>query len=96
MVINFSSRECALAHVSEAEEEVIQMKNRDTKLFPTSEEAAQIKKKKIQVNLAKEKLKNKRTLFVGNLPVSYTAQVSNFDRRLFVLSLKQQIILSIF
>ncbi|XP_070806893.1 RNA-binding protein 34 [Pituophis catenifer annectens] len=49
--------------------------NRATKLFPTSEEAAQIKKKKIQVNLAKEKLKNKRTLFVGNLPVSYTAQM---------------------
>uniref|UniRef100_A0A8C6VE59 RNA binding motif protein 34 n=1 Tax=Naja naja TaxID=35670 RepID=A0A8C6VE59_NAJNA len=73
-----ANRECALAHVSEAEE-VMQMKNRTTKLFPTSEEAAQIKKKKIQVNLAKEKLKNKRTLFVGNLPVSYTAQIPAED-----------------
>ncbi|XP_026560991.1 RNA-binding protein 34 [Pseudonaja textilis] len=69
-----ANRECALTHVSEAEE-VMQVKNRTTKLFQTSEEAAQIKKKKIQVNLAKEKLKNKRTLFVGNLPVSYTAQM---------------------
>lgn len=60
------------------------MKNRATKHFPTAEEAAQGKKKKIQVNLAKEKLKNKRTLFVGNLPVTYTAQVSSFDNGLFV------------
>ncbi|XP_013908856.1 PREDICTED: RNA-binding protein 34 [Thamnophis sirtalis] len=70
-----ANREYALAHVSEAEEEVIQMKNKATKLFPISEEAAQIKKKKIKVNQAKENLKNKRTLFVGNLPVSYTAQM---------------------
>ncbi|KAM3855944.1 RNA-binding protein 34 isoform 2-T2 [Vipera latastei] len=71
-----ANRECALAHERESgEKEEMQMKNRATKHFPTSEEAAQGKKKKIQVNLAKEKLKNKRTLFVGNLPVTYTAQM---------------------
>ncbi|XP_070590080.1 RNA-binding protein 34 isoform X2 [Erythrolamprus reginae] len=67
-----ANREYALAHVSEAEGEVIQMKNR---LFPGSEETAQMTRKKLRMNLAKEKLKNKRTLFVGNLPVSYTAQM---------------------
>ncbi|XP_039208930.1 RNA-binding protein 34 [Crotalus tigris] len=71
-----ANRECALAHVRESgEKEETQMKNRATKHFPTAEEAAQGKKKKIQVNLAKEKLKNKRTVFVGNLPVTYTAQM---------------------
>ncbi|XP_063162731.1 RNA-binding protein 34 [Candoia aspera] len=75
-----ANRECALAHVTEAGgKEAVQMKNRHfhlaTKHIPSSEEDVQIKKKKIQVNLVKEKLKNKRTLFVGNLPVTYTAQM---------------------
>ncbi|KAM6459905.1 RNA-binding protein 34 [Liasis olivaceus] len=75
-----ANRECALAHVTEAgEKKVMQMKNRHfhlaTKHRSSSEDDAQIEKKKIQVNLAKEKLKNKRTVFVGNLPVTYTAQM---------------------
>ncbi|XP_062980431.1 RNA-binding protein 34 [Elgaria multicarinata webbii] len=77
-----ANRECALDQADEEEEKKeIQikqkLKNRHSHLVAKhfSDEGAGIKKKKSQVNLAEENLKNKRTVFVGNLPVSCTAQM---------------------
>ncbi|KAJ6651301.1 hypothetical protein lerEdw1_021101, partial [Lerista edwardsae] len=77
-----ASRECALDEADEEEEKKEikikqKLKNRlsQTKRLSASDEDAGIKQKKVQINQAKEKLKNKRTLFVGNLPVSCTAQM---------------------
>lgn len=78
-----ASREHALDQADEEEEKKeIQikqkLKNRPSQLtqrLSASDEDAGIKQKKVQVNQAMEKLKNKRTLFVGNLPVSCTAQM---------------------
>ncbi|XP_061480514.1 RNA-binding protein 34 [Rhineura floridana] len=79
-----ASRECVLDEADEEEKKEEQeikqkLKNRHSKLvtkkLSTSDEDAGLKRKKTQVNLAEEMLKNKRTLFVGNLPVSCTAQM---------------------
>ncbi|CAI5770561.1 RNA-binding protein 34 [Podarcis lilfordi] len=77
-----ASRECALDVADEEEEKKeIQikqkLKNRRSKLVSQklSDEDAGLKQKKTQVNLAEEMLKNKRTIFVGNLPVSCKAQM---------------------
>ncbi|XP_066467553.1 RNA-binding protein 34 [Tiliqua scincoides] len=78
-----ASRERALDQADEEEEEKEtqikqKLKNRPsqlTKHLLASDEDARIKQKKVQVNRAEEKLKNKRTIFVGNLPVSCTAQM---------------------
>ncbi|XP_042301939.1 RNA-binding protein 34 [Sceloporus undulatus] len=79
-----SNREFALEQADEEEEEKEikikqKLKNRHSQLvtkYPsTSDEYARIKQKKTQITKAEEMLKNKRTLFVGNLPVSCTAQM---------------------
>nr|XP_020642611.1 RNA-binding protein 34 [Pogona vitticeps] len=77
-------REYALEQADEEEEEKEaqikqKLKNRHSQLIAkclsASDEDAGVKQKKKQVNPVEEALKNKRTLFVGNLPVSCTAQM---------------------
>ncbi|XP_053155532.1 RNA-binding protein 34 isoform X2 [Hemicordylus capensis] len=73
-----ASRECALEQADEEEEKKefkIKQKLRNTKHLSASDEDAGIKHKKTKVNQAEEMLKNKRTLFVGNLPIDCTAQM---------------------
>ncbi|XP_054848215.1 RNA-binding protein 34 isoform X2 [Eublepharis macularius] len=72
-----ASREYALDQTDEDEmkkEKQIKQKLA-SKHLSASDADAGIKQKKMQINPAKEMLKNKRTLFVGNLPISCTAQM---------------------
>ncbi|KAJ7342269.1 hypothetical protein JRQ81_009985 [Phrynocephalus forsythii] len=78
-----TKRECALQQADEEESKEAQvkqkLKNRHSQLIAkrlsASDEGAGIKQKKKQVNSVEEALKNKRTVFVGSLPVSCTAQM---------------------
>nr|XP_056709308.1 RNA-binding protein 34 [Euleptes europaea] len=72
-----ASREYALDKTDEDEmEKERQIKQKlAAKHLSASDADAGIKQKKMQINVAKEMLKNKRTIFVGNLPVGCTAQM---------------------
>ncbi|XP_044276088.1 RNA-binding protein 34 [Varanus komodoensis] len=78
-----ANRECALGEADEEEEKKEaqikqKLKNRRSSLVTGHHSTSDIDtgiKKRAQVNLAAEMLKNKRTLFVGNLPVSCTTQM---------------------
>ncbi|TFK08539.1 RNA-binding protein 34 [Platysternon megacephalum] len=81
-----ANRECALEQADEKEEEKgikvkQKLKNRTsqavTKSLASSANEIDIKqcKKKSQINEAEEMLKNQRTVFVGNLPISCTVQM---------------------
>ncbi|XP_048341924.1 RNA-binding protein 34 isoform X2 [Sphaerodactylus townsendi] len=76
-----ASRECALDQTDEDEvEKERQIKQKlAAKRLSASDADDGIKKKKMQINIAEEMLKNKRTVFVGNLPVSCTAQIPAED-----------------
>nr|XP_042704295.1 RNA-binding protein 34 isoform X2 [Chrysemys picta bellii] len=81
-----ANRECALEQADEKEEEKAikvkqKLKNRTsqavTKSLASSANEIDVKqcKKKSQINEAEEMLKNQRTVFVGNLPISCTVQM---------------------
>ncbi|XP_053877266.1 RNA-binding protein 34 isoform X1 [Malaclemys terrapin pileata] len=81
-----ANRECALEQADEKEEEKgikvkQKLKNRAsqavTKSLASSANEIDVKqcKKKSQINEAEEMLKNQRTVFVGNLPISCTVQM---------------------
>ncbi|KAM9155895.1 RNA-binding protein 34 [Pangshura tecta] len=81
-----ANRECALEQADEKEEErrlkvKRKLKNRTsqavTKSLASSANEIDVKqcKKKSQINKAEEMLKNQRTVFVGNLPISCTVQM---------------------
>ncbi|XP_060099066.1 RNA-binding protein 34 [Heteronotia binoei] len=72
-----ASREYALEQTDEDEmkrEKQIKQKLTSQHLSASDADAG-IKQKKMQINVAKEMLKNKRTVFVGNLPISCTTQM---------------------
>uniref|UniRef100_A0A8D0KND1 RNA-binding protein 34 n=1 Tax=Salvator merianae TaxID=96440 RepID=A0A8D0KND1_SALMN len=80
--LRVANREFALDKADEEEEKKEKqikekLKNRHSQLATKnlSGEQSGVKQKKAQVNPAEEMLKNKRTLFVGNLPVNCTAQM---------------------
>ncbi|XP_077201869.1 RNA-binding protein 34 [Paroedura picta] len=72
-----ASREHALNQTDEDEiKRERQIKeNLASQRLSASDADAGIKQKKMQINTSKEMLKNKRTVFVGNLPISCTAQM---------------------